>query len=62
MTKEETAEQIAKEVWDYLREKKFISEAWEQYGILVKGDLANIAAKSIEEFMGYVAKGTLRND
>lgn len=61
MTKQETAEQIAQEIWDHLREENFISEGWAQYGILVKGDLANIAAESIEEFMGYVAKGTQRN-
>ena len=45
MSKQDTAEHIAQKIWDHLREKNFINEAWAQYGILVKREMANIIAE-----------------
>ena len=66
MTKQETAEQIARGILHQLHKHGFappaekIVDQMEIYAQLGE-EIESIAAESIAEFMGYVAKGTQRN-
>lgn len=72
MTKQETAQQIVSQLIKALQDKNYIKrQTVNKYGLtgyepdVLNEDLEqlqDIAQASIEEFMGYVAKGTLRND
>ena len=62
MTKQETAKQIVRQVLEFMQDNDYI-DSWEINGLNKTGDieqLQDIAYGSIEEFMSYVAKGTLR--
>ena len=61
MTKQETAQQIVNQVLRFMVDNNY---SWEINELNESGDieqLQDIAQDSIGEFMGYVAKGTLRS-
>tara|TARA_R110000824_G_scaffold1624_2_gene7985 strand:+ start:482 stop:676 length:195 start_codon:yes stop_codon:yes gene_type:complete len=63
MTKQETAQQIVNQVLRFMVDNNYI-DSWEINELNESGDieqLQDIAQDSIGEFMGYVAKGTLRS-
>tara|TARA_R110000824_G_scaffold14888_1_gene63039 strand:- start:358 stop:582 length:225 start_codon:yes stop_codon:yes gene_type:complete len=74
MTKQETAQQIVKQVLEFMADNKYLRTTYYVKGMRQASpvpvdihcddieQLQDIAQASIEEFMGYVAKGTLRND
>ena len=68
MTKQETAQQIVKQVLEFMVDNDYVESTYYPAGKnqadIAADDLEqlqDIAQASIEEFMGYVAKGTLRS-
>jgi len=72
MTKQETAKQIVSQVVEFLEDNEYLDyrlvqiskAAVKRESEILDDDLEqlqDIAQDSIEEFMGYVAKGTLRS-
>jgi phenylacetate-coenzyme A ligase PaaK-like adenylate-forming protein len=68
MTKQETAQQIIRQVLEFMVDNEYVESTYYPAG-KNQADIAaddieqlqDIAQASIEEFMRYVAKGTLRS-
>lgn len=68
MTKQETAQQIVRQVLEFMVDNEYVESTYYPAG-KNQADIAaddieqlqDIAQASIEEFMRYVAKGTLRS-
>mgnify|MGYP004452162885 CR=1 FL=1 len=63
MTKQETAKQIISQVLEFMQDNDYIDSFYNGTPDILSEDieqLQDIAYGSIEEFMSYVAKGTLR--